>query len=95
LILPSHWEGMPVVLLEAAAAKLPIIATAVGSIPDFLNNSNASIASLTDFPKAMKNNFQNYNDAVLKSNALYEEIKTVFNIEKVYESHLRLYESLV
>lgn len=34
---PSHSEGMPNAVLEAAAAGLPVIATAVGSVPEFMN----------------------------------------------------------
>ncbi len=33
-MLASRWEGMPVALMEASALSLPIIATAVGGIPD-------------------------------------------------------------
>jgi glycosyltransferase involved in cell wall biosynthesis len=40
LVLPSLWEGHPLVLFEAWAHQLPVIATDVGSVSQFLNSSN-------------------------------------------------------
>jgi len=37
LVLPSHSECLPMVLLEALAAKCPIVATAVGGVPEALD----------------------------------------------------------
>jgi glycosyltransferase involved in cell wall biosynthesis len=36
LVMPSHAESFPYVVLEAAAARIPIIASAVGGIPEIL-----------------------------------------------------------
>jgi len=45
LILPSHSEGMPNVILEAMATRTPIIATSVGGMRELLRNEqNALIA---------------------------------------------------
>lgn len=43
LILPSYTEGAPVVLMEAIAKNLPIIATNVGGIPKMIKNGREGI----------------------------------------------------
>ena len=41
--LPSHTEGSPNVLLEAAAARLPIVATNVGGIPELVEDGRDAL----------------------------------------------------
>jgi len=94
MVIPSYREGLPVVMVEAAASLLPIISTPVGSIPDFLNETNGYLASHIEFGNAMKMVMTNYPEALKRAKKLDEDAKNIFDIRNVYKKHLALYKSL-
>lgn len=53
LVLPSHTEGSPNVLLEAMAAGLPIVATAVGGVPEIVTNEKQALLVEKQNPVAL------------------------------------------
>src|SRR5204863_4056449 len=52
-VLPSHTEGSPNVLLEAMAANVPIVATAVGGVPEIVENEESALLVPASDPAAL------------------------------------------
>ncbi|MBD9371821.1 glycosyltransferase family 4 protein [Rhizobium sp. ARZ01] len=48
VVVPSRAESMPYIVLEALAAKVPVIASRVGGIPEVLGNDNIALAEPAD-----------------------------------------------
>lgn len=94
-VLPSHWEGLPIVLLEAAASKLPIISTPVGSIPSLIDDSLGILCELNDFEKNIEEIYYNYESAKQRSNKLYEIVSSKFSIKSIVNQHEKVYQNLV
>ncbi len=53
VVLPSRSEGMPNVLLEALAADRPVVATAVGGVPEILTDARAGAMVPSSDPTAL------------------------------------------
>ena len=52
LVLSSRTEGTPMVVLEAMAARVPLVVTAVGGVPDVVNDQEAILVA-PDAPEAL------------------------------------------
>lgn len=69
-VLPSHCEGLPVSVIEAMAAGLPIVATCVGGIPDIIEHgTNGFIVNVGD-----TRTLAEYITEFLKNNSMRERM---------------------
>ena len=90
-LMPSLWEGMPISILEAGMAKLPIIATTVGSIPEILDKDCGIVTNLNDFESKMKWAINNYNSLIKFGENLREQIVKNYSIDRTLELHESMY----
>jgi phenylacetate-CoA ligase len=106
LVLPSHAEGLPMVLLEAAMAALPLIATSVGSIPELMTpegspaDNDGSLAPLVPprDPAALAREMARLADDPKARRAigarLWAHVAANYSVERQAERISRLYEAL-
>jgi glycosyltransferase involved in cell wall biosynthesis len=96
-VMSSVAEGMPRVLLEAMAAGVPCIATAVGGNPEIINTADLGFLVKPKDPDALAgamNNAANISKeklAILVEKAK-ERIRTVFSHEMVAKKLMNIYE---
>jgi glycosyltransferase involved in cell wall biosynthesis len=92
-IFPSLWEGLPVVLIEAMAIGIPIIATNVTGINEIITNNHDGILvesknadTLADAVTDLINNKEKIKSLVLNANNTVKERFTLDRMSNYYES---------
>ena len=95
LLLPSLWEAFPLVLLEAASSKIPVITTSVGSIGSFVDNENGYLVDLSGFRNAMIEIMNNREISKIKSDRLYKRVKLHYQIDSIVKQYENLYKKSI
>jgi glycosyltransferase involved in cell wall biosynthesis len=95
MLVPSRSESLPYIVLEAAGAGIPLIATAVGGVPEIFGPQadrlvppenpaalGAAIANALDYPEAMRDTA-----AILR-----ERVKNAFSVDSMVDRVLLSYQ---
>ena len=92
LVVPSRAESLPYIVLEAAAAAVPIIATDVGGIPEILpKNMLVPADDAGALTESLQRFLEDEKEAKARAAMLVETIKDHFPVEKMASTITRTY----
>jgi glycosyltransferase involved in cell wall biosynthesis len=99
LVLSSDYEGLPVVLLEAARQGRPAVATAVGGVPEVVIHGKTGLLVEPDSPDAMAEGMITLLDDPRRAqrfgDAARQHFIANFSLDTCATSYERLYEAAV
>ena len=95
-VLPSPWENMPCVLIEAMASGLPIVSTLTGGIPEIVHEGVGILvppedaARLSDALAQMLSSLHEFDRLTVAQNALAYSSESIGElIHSIYKDCLR------
>jgi glycosyltransferase involved in cell wall biosynthesis len=97
-VLSSLWEGLPVVLLEAMAAGIPVVATMVGGVREVVESEREGLLVPASNPQALASAvIRLLDDHVVADqlrNAAMSKVESQFSVGRMVHAYEALYSSL-
>jgi glycosyltransferase involved in cell wall biosynthesis len=92
-VLSSNWEGNPLSVMEAMASGLPVIATAVGGVPELIGQDGILVepGNISRFAENMKELLQDPERRVVLGNAGSRRALDQFRVEHMVQAYELLY----
>lgn len=98
-VLPSLKEGLPMALLEAMAAKIPVIASKVGAIPNIIEDGISGLLIPPENPdavaEAINTILSDENSAKEMTRRGFQKVRDHFSSKKMAEKYLTVYRELL
>lgn len=97
--LPSHHEGIPIALLEALGAGLPVVASSVGGIPHVIGPSGAGVlidsTSPSAWAKALTDLLKDQDKMKILRECARRHIQANYSVEGMAGRYVAMYESII
>lgn len=96
LLLFSHFENLPCIVLEALCCGLPVVSSRVGGIPELIDSSNGILSETEDVPALaasmmqMIDNYAAYNRAAIAENA-----RALYNYDTIGKEYATVYKNIL
>jgi glycosyltransferase involved in cell wall biosynthesis len=97
-VLSSRSEGTPVTLLEAMAAKVPLVVTSVGGIPDVVDDREALLVPSEapgELARAIARVLSDPAAAARRAEAAALTLAARFNVDDWIDAHDRVYDAIL
>ncbi|GAB6163865.1 hypothetical protein JCM12298_30250 [Desulfothermus naphthae] len=99
IVHPAFMEGLGVSLIQASSASVPIVASAIGGIPEIVHHNENGLL----FKKGDKKDFINKIVFLLKNKSIRQEmglkgreiVKKYFSIENMVQNYISLYSKIL
>ncbi|MBI2873956.1 MAG: glycosyltransferase family 4 protein [Firmicutes bacterium] len=99
LVLPSHSEGLPLAALEALAAGVPVVASAVGGIPEVIRHRETGWLVAPRKPgelaEAVLEALSNREEGARRSEAGRQLVKRLYNLPSMIAATAGIYGALL